>query len=83
MTIHGVPRRIQTQIITRILILIDCHLFNSLITYPELCTCGNAFHVKMQLSLLEEWGGRMSREWSVACRYACGNDCFSFISFWF
>jgi hypothetical protein len=68
MSLHCMPDVLATQLINRVFFLVDCHLFNAMLTFPPLCTCGNAFHLKMQLSLLEEWATDMSHFWVAAAR---------------
>ena len=70
-SVHCVPDIIASQLVNRLFFLMDCHLFNSLLTYPDLCTCTNAFHMKLQLSLLEEWANEMSQFWLAAAKYTC------------
>lgn len=48
---EGIVRQFFTQVVR----FIDASLFNALMSQRELCTCGNGFQTKVELSRLEEW----------------------------
>ena len=46
---------ITTQFFADLMAFIDCTLFNELIVTKAMCTCSNAFQIKLELSQFEQW----------------------------
>jgi len=52
---HGCPSVIRHQLQQHIISMLDQYLFNALLTYRELCTFGNAIHMKITMAHFEDW----------------------------
>ncbi|KAH3761401.1 hypothetical protein Pelo_6800 [Pelomyxa schiedti] len=52
---NNIPKHLCMQFFALVCYGINVELFNSLVTKPELCTCGNGFQIRYVLSKVEEF----------------------------
>eukprot|EP01027_Heterolobosea_sp_BB2_P016795 GEZU01023862.1.p1 GENE.GEZU01023862.1~~GEZU01023862.1.p1 ORF type:complete len:684 (+),score=174.58 GEZU01023862.1:231-2282(+) len=63
-------KEVISQFFAQVLYFINSHMFNSLVTRPELCSMGHAIQMKMSVTRLEEWCDRMDLPPSTKAKLA-------------